>query len=460
MLEMLESFIIESNRFLWGLPMIILLFGTHLYLTFKTGFIQKKMWLGIKLSFTKDESSSGDISQFGALATALASTIGTGNIIGVGTAIALGGPGAIFWCWLTGVFGISTKYAESLIAIKYRVKTKDGRMLGGPMYALERGLHSKWLGILFAIFSVFASFGIGSGVQVNAIAKVVQTNLGIEPWIVGTICSITIAIIIFGGVKKVASICEALVPFMAILYVAGCIVILVYNYDYILPSLNVIVSTAFTKGAVAGGLAGRGVIVASRYGIARGLFTNESGMGSAAIVAAAAQTKNPVRQALVSATGTFWDTVVLCAITGVVLVSSMLKNPEIALMGMQDGGELTSLVFAQIPTFGTFTLVVGIICFAYATILGWSYYGERCAEYLFGKKSLWVYRMFYIMVLFVAPLMSLNLIWLLADSLNALMVIPNVIAVLLLSEVIKKETDKYIDDIDASSYDKIPIVDK
>jgi len=460
MLEMLESFIIESNRFLWGLPMIILLFGTHLYLTFKTGFIQKKMWLGIKLSFTKDESSSGDISQFGALATALASTIGTGNIIGVGTAIALGGPGAIFWCWLTGVFGISTKYAESLIAIKYRVKTKDGRMLGGPMYALERGLHSKWLGILFAIFSVFASFGIGSGVQVNAIAKVVQTNLGIEPWIVGTICSITIAIIIFGGVKKVASICEALVPFMAILYVAGCIVILVYNYDYILPSLNVIVSTAFTKGAVAGGLAGRGVIVASRYGIARGLFTNESGMGSAAIVAAAAQTKNPVRQALVSATGTFWDTVVLCAITGVVLVSSMLKNPEIASMGMQDGGELTSLVFAQIPTFGTFTLVVGIICFAYATILGWSYYGERCAEYLFGKKSLWVYRMFYIMVLFVAPLMSLNLIWLLADSLNALMVIPNVIAVLLLSEVIKKETDKYIDDIDASSYDKIPIVDK
>jgi len=460
MLEMLEWFIIESNRFLWGLPMIILLFGTHLYLTFKTGFIQKKMWLGIKLSFTKDESSSGDISQFGALATALASTIGTGNIIGVGTAIALGGPGAIFWCWLTGVFGISTKYAESLIAIKYRVKTKDGRMLGGPMYALERGLHSKWLGILFAIFSVFASFGIGSGVQVNAIAKVVQTNLGIEPWIVGTICSITIAIIIFGGVKKVASICEALVPFMAILYVAGCIVILVYNYDYILPSLNVIVSTAFTKGAVAGGLAGRGVIVASRYGIARGLFTNESGMGSAAIVAAAAQTKNPVRQALVSATGTFWDTVVLCAITGVVLVSSMLKNPEIASMGMQDGGELTSLVFAQIPTFGTFTLVVGIICFAYATILGWSYYGERCAEYLFGKKSLWVYRMFYIMVLFVAPLMSLNLIWLLADSLNALMVIPNVIAVLLLSEVIKKETDKYIDDIDASSYDKIPIVDK
>lgn len=460
MLEIFESFIIESNRFLWGAPMIILLFGTHLYITFKTGFIQKKMWLGIKLSFTKDESSSGDISQFGALATALASTIGTGNIIGVGTAIALGGPGAIFWCWLTGVFGISTKYAESLLAIKYRVRTRDGRMLGGPMYALERGLHSKWLGVLFAIFSVFASFGIGSGVQVNAIAKVVQTNLGIEPWIVGTICSITIAIIIFGGVKKVASICEALVPFMAIFYVAGCIIILVYNYDYIIPALSVIVSTAFTKGAVAGGLVGRGLMVASRYGIARGLFTNESGMGSAAIVAAAAQTKNPVRQALVSATGTFWDTVVLCAITGVVLVSSMLKNPAIATTGMQDGGELTSLVFAQIPRFGTFTLVVGIICFAYATILGWSYYGERCAEYLFGKKSIWVYRMFYVIVLFFAPLMSLNLIWLLADSLNALMVIPNVIAILLLSNVIKDETDKYINNIDASSNDKIPVVEK
>lgn len=460
MLEMLESFIIESNRFLWGAPMIILLFGTHLYITFKTGFIQKKMWLGIKLSFTKDESSSGDISQFGALATALASTIGTGNIIGVGTAIALGGPGAIFWCWLTGVFGISTKYAESLLAIKYRVRTRDGRMLGGPMYALERGLHSKWLGVLFAIFSVFASFGIGSGVQVNAIAKVVQTNLGIEPWVVGTICSITIAIIIFGGVKKVASICEALVPFMAIFYVAGCIIILVYNYDYIIPALSVIVSTAFTKGAVAGGLVGRGLMVASRYGIARGLFTNESGMGSAAIVAAAAQTKNPVRQALVSATGTFWDTVVLCAITGVVLVSSMLKNPAIATTGMQDGGELTSLVFAQIPRFGTFTLVVGIICFAYATILGWSYYGERCAEYLFGKRSIGVYRMFYVIVLFFAPLMSLNLIWLLADSLNALMVIPNVIAILLLANVIKEETDKYIHNIDAKSNDKIPVVEK
>lgn len=460
MLEIFESFIIESNRFLWGAPMIILLFGTHLYITFKTGFIQKKMWLGIKLSFTKDESSSGDISQFGALATALASTIGTGNIIGVGTAIALGGPGAIFWCWLTGVFGISTKYAESLLAIKYRVRTRDGRMLGGPMYALERGLHSKWLGVLFAIFSVFASFGIGSGVQVNAIAKVVQTNLGIEPWIVGTICSITIAIIIFGGVKKVASICEALVPFMAIFYVAGCFIILVYNYDYIIPALSVIVTTAFTKGAVAGGLVGRGLMVASRYGIARGLFTNESGMGSAAIVAAAAQTKNPVRQALVSATGTFWDTVVLCAITGVVLVSSMLKNPAIATTGMQDGGELTSLVFAQIPRFGTFTLVVGIICFAYATILGWSYYGERCAEYLFGKKSIGVYRMLYVIVLFFAPLMSLNLIWLLADSLNALMVIPNVIAILLLSNVIKEETDKYINNIDASSNDKIPVVEK
>jgi AGCS family alanine or glycine:cation symporter len=460
MLEIFESFIIESNRFLWGAPMIILLFGTHLYITFKTGFIQKKMWLGIKLSFTKDESSTGDISQFGALATALASTIGTGNIIGVGTAIALGGPGAIFWCWLTGVFGISTKYAESLLAIKYRVRTRDGRMLGGPMYALERGLHSKWLGVLFAIFSVLASFGIGSGVQVNAIAKVVQTNLGIEPWIVGTICSITIAIIIFGGVKKVASICEALVPFMAIFYVAGCIIILVYNYDYIIPALRVIVSTAFTKGAVAGGLVGRGLMVASRYGIARGLFTNESGMGSAAIVAAAAQTKNPVRQALVSATGTFWDTVVLCAITGVVLVSSMLKNPAIATTGMQDGGELTSLVFAQIPRFGTFTLVVGIICFAYATILGWSYYGERCAEYLFGKRSIWVYRMFYVIVLFFAPLMSLNLIWLLADSLNALMVIPNVIAILLLSNVIKDETDKYINNIDASSNDRIPVVEK
>ncbi|MFV0394256.1 MAG: alanine/glycine:cation symporter family protein, partial [Coprobacillaceae bacterium] len=379
---------------------------------------------------------------------------------GVGTAIVLGGPGAVFWCWLTGVFGMATKYAESLIAVKYRVQTKDGRMLGGAMYALERGLHSKWLVILFAIFATLASFGIGCGVQVNAIAKVCQTNLGIDPWIIGTICSILTAIVIFGGVKKVASICETLVPFMALFYIIGCIIVLTYNYDYILPALKVIITMAFTKGAAAGGLVGSGLMLACRYGIARGLFSNESGMGSAPIVAAAAQTRNPVRQALVSATGTFWDTVVVCAMTGIVLVSNILKNPDIAITNMSDGGELTSMAFSQIPTVGMLILIVGIIAFAYSTILGWSYYGERCAEYLFGKKVLTLYRILYILILFIAPLLSLNIVWALADSLNALMAIPNLIAILLLSGVIKKETNLYIHDIDKKSTDYIPTIDK
>lgn len=459
-MDILETMVRELNRFLWGMPMIVLLFGTHIFLTIKTGGIQRKLWLGIKLSVTKDSSSSGDISQFGALTTALASTIGTGNIIGIGTAIALGGPGAVFWCWITGAFGIATKYAESLIAIKYRVKTKDGRMLGGAMYALERGLHSKWLGVLFAIFATLASFGIGCGVQVNAIANVCQTNLGIDSWIIGLFCSIITAFVIFGGVKKVASICEALVPFMAIFYMIGCLLILILNKDFIIPALETILSMAFTKGAATGGLVGGGFMLACRYGVARGLFSNESGMGSSPIVAAAAQTRNPVRQALVSSTGTFWDTIVVCAMTGIALVSSILKNPDISIKAMSDGSELTTLAFSQIPYIGKAILVIGILCFAYSTILGWSYYGERCAEYLFGHKILIVYRILYIIILFGAPLISLDIVWALADCLNALMAIPNLIAILLLSDIIKQETKNYLQDINRVCNEKIPLVNK
>ncbi|MCI5481638.1 MAG: amino acid carrier protein, partial [Lachnospiraceae bacterium] len=347
MLDSLQNFITFINGYLWGPPMIILLFGTHLFMTFRTGFIQKKTLRAIKLSVTKDPDASGDISQFGALTTALASTIGTGNIIGVGTAVALGGPGAVLWCWLTGVFGIATKYAESLIAVKYRVKTEDGRMLGGAMYALERGLNMKWLGAAFAFLAALTSFGIGSGVQVNAIAKVVKTNLGIDPWIVGIVVALLTCLVVFGGIKAIASVCEKLVPFMAVFYVVGCIIILGYNYDYILPAIQTICSLAFTPGAAAGGLVGAGIMTAARYGIARGLFSNESGMGSAPIVAAAAQTRNPVRQALVSSTGTFWDTVVVCLMTGLVLVSSILKNPAIDVSSITDGGDLTTLAFRQ-----------------------------------------------------------------------------------------------------------------
>ena len=460
MLDSLQNFITFINGYLWGPPMIILLFGTHLFMTFRTGFIQKKTLRAIKLSVTKDPDASGDISQFGALTTALASTIGTGNIIGVGTAVALGGPGAVLWCWLTGVFGIATKYAESLIAVKYRVKTEDGRMLGGAMYALERGLNMKWLGAAFAFLAALTSFGIGSGVQVNAIAKVVKTNLGIDPWIVGIVVALLTCLVVFGGIKAIASVCEKLVPFMAVFYVVGCIIILGYNYDYILPAIQTICSLAFTPGAAAGGLVGAGIMTAARYGIARGLFSNEAGMGSAPIVAAAAQTRNPVRQALVSSTGTFWDTVVVCLMTGLVLVSSILKNPAIDVSSITDGGDLTTLAFRQIPYIGSFILVIGIITFAYSTILGWCYYGERCVEYLFGKKAFLPYRLLYIAMLIAGPLISLNLVWDLADALNALMAIPNLIALLLLSNVIAKETKHYLNNLDEKDETEIPVVKK
>lgn len=445
----------------WGWGMILLLLGTHLFMTVRTGFIQRKtITKGIKLSVSKEPDADGEVSQFGALATALASTIGTGNIIGVGTAVALGGPGAVLWCWLTGVFGIATKYSESLIAVKYRVKTEDGRMQGGAMYALERGLHMRWLGLIFAVFAGFASFGIGCATQVNAIATVCNENLHINKAVVGIIVGVLTAVVIFGGIKSIARVCERLVPFMALFYVLGCIVILGINYDYIIPAITTICRLAFQPGAAAGGLVGSGIMLAMRYGVARGLFSNESGMGSAPIAAAAAQTRNPVRQALVSSTGTFWDTVVVCLMTGLVLVSTIMKNPAINANEITDGGVLTSLAFDQIPIIGPLILVVGIISFAFSTILGWAYYGERCVEYFAGKKGLIPYRVLYIAVAVIAPVVALDVVWDIADILNALMAIPNLSAVLLLSPVIVKETKKYLDDLDAKDDTEIPVIKK
>ncbi len=460
MLDAIANFIKTSNEWIWGWPMILLLLGTHLFMTVRTGFIQRKIGTGIRLSVEKDPDAEGDVSQFGALTTALASTIGTGNIIGVGTAIALGGPGAVFWCWITGVFGIATKYAESLIAVKYRVKTKDGRMQGGAMYALDRGLHMKWLAVLFAAFGGLASFGIGCATQVNAIATVCQANLKIQPWIVGVVVGALTAMVIFGGIKSIANVCEKLVPFMAAFYVLGCVIILVINGDFLLPAIGTILTLAFKPGAAAGGLVGSGIMMAMRYGIARGLFSNESGMGSAPIAAAAAQTRNPVRQALVSSTGTFWDTVVVCAMTGLVLVSSIMKNSAIDMGSITNGGELTTLAFDQIPVIGPVILVVGMISFAYSTVLGWSYYGERCIEYFAGKKGLIPYRVLYIAVAVIAPVVSLDLVWTAADTLNALMAIPNLVAVLLLSGVVVKETKKYINNLDVKDTDEVPLLDK
>ena len=444
MYEKIYGFVQSVDNVVWGWAMILLLLGTHLFLTIRTGFIQRKtITKGIPLSVSKEDGADGEVSQFGALTTALASTIGTGNIIGVGTAIALGGPGAVLWCWLTGVFGIATKYSESLIAVKYRVKTEDGRMQGGAMYALDRGLNMKWLGIIFAVFAGFASFGIGCATQVNAIAEVCNNNLGIEPWIVGIIVAALTAFVIFGGIKTIASVCEKLVPFMAIFYVLGCLVILVINYDYIIPAIQTICRLAFTKGAAAGGLVGGGIRYAIQYGVARGLFSNESGMGSAPIAAAAAKTKNPVRQALVSSTGTFWDTVVVCLMTGLVLVSTIMKNPTINMDQLSDGGALTSAAFSQIPYLGPFILVVGIITFAYSTILGWHFFGRVNIEYLFGRKATVVYSLLVVAFVVIGSTLKVDLVWSLSDFFNGLMVIPNALALWALSGIVIGIAKKY-----------------
>lgn len=454
-----SSIIEQIGSFLWGWPMIILLLGTHIYLTVILKFPQRKIFTAIKLSFTKDKDGSGDVSQFGALATALAATIGTGNIVGVATAVALGGPGAVLWTWLTGVFGIATKYSEGLLAIKYRVKTSDGTMLGGPMYALERGLNAKWLAILFSIFTAVAAFGIGNAVQANSISMLVKETYHISPWISGAVIAFFTALVILFGIKGIAGVSGKLVPFMAIFYIAGCFVILGINWEYLGASFKLIFESAFTTKAAGGGFVGTTIIMAARYGIARGLFSNESGLGSAPIVAAAAKTRNPVRQALVSATGTFWDTVVVCALTGLVIVSTIVAYPEI---DHTEGAALTKAAFSKIPVFGPILLSVGIITFAFSTILGWSYYGEKAVEYLGGKKLIIWYRVAWILVAFLGSAVNLALIWNIADSMNALMAIPNLIALLLLSKVLIRETNKYLwsGNLDMPDTDEIPTIKK
>ena len=440
-MQHISDFFAAASSLLWGWPMIILLLGTHIFLTIRLRFPQLRMFTAIRLSVKRDSTATGDVSQFGALATALAATIGTGNIIGVATAIALGGPGAVFWCWLTGVFGISTKSAEGLLAIKYRQQTPDGKMLGGPMYALEKGLGWKTMAILFALFTAIASFGIGNTVQANAIATIADNTYGISTWITGAVvCTLTAAVIL-GGVKSIARVCGMLVPFMALCYIAGCIYILFVNSQFLLPAISLIISSAFSPLAAGGGMAGATVMMAARFGIARGLFSNESGLGSAPIVAAAAQTRNPVRQALVSSTGTFWDTVIICALTGIVIVSSIIAYPDI---DYSDGAALTKMAFSKIPYIGAPLLSFGLLTFAFSTILGWCYYGERTVEYLKGKRWTYAYRLLYIIAVFIGSIASLDIVWNIADCMNALMAIPNLLSLLFLNGMLVHETRKYL----------------
>lgn len=437
----INEFFSVTSSLLWGWPMIILLLGTHIFLTIRLHFPQRHILKAIRLSVQRDPDATGDVSQFSSLATALAATIGTGNIIGVATAIALGGPGAVLWCWLTGVFGIATKYAEGLLAIKYREKKPDGKVIGGPMFALEKGLGWRWAAILFAIFTALASFGIGNTVQANAIATLAYETYDISPYITGTVICLLTGAVILGGVKSIARVCATLVPLMALFYILGCIYIIGVNIDYVWPAIKLIVTSAFSPQAAGGGFVGTTVMMAARYGIARGLFSNESGLGSAPIVAAAAQTRNPVRQALVSSTGTFWDTVVICAMTGIVIVSSVLAYPDIT---FDNGAVLTKMAFSKIPIIGTPLLTFGLLTFAFSTILGWCYYGERAVEYLKGRRWMLVYRMIFIVAVFIGSVMQLGVVWNMADCMNALMAIPNLLSLLALNGIIVHETRKYL----------------
>lgn len=429
----------------WGVPLIVLLFGTHLFLTIRTGFIQRHIGKAIKISFSREKEGQGDVTQFGALATALAATIGTGNIIGVSSAIVAGGPGAVFWMWLTGVFGIATKYSEAVLSVKYRVQMPDGTYAGGPMYVLERGLGMKWLGVIFAIFTAIAAFGIGNMTQANSIVELLKEKLNPSSemtlrWIAGSVMALLTAVTILGGVKSIAKVCTVLVPFMAAGYVLGCLLVLINNFGALPQAFADIWNGAWGGQTAAGGLFGAAMKQAVQAGIARGLFSNESGLGSAPIVAAAAQTKNPVRQALVSASGTFWDTVVICALTGLVIVSSGHWTEGLS------KAALTSAAFSDLGAVGSAFLVFGLATFVFSTILGWSYYGERAVEYLLGQKAIKPYRILWVAVVLFGSVQPAAAVWDFSDAANGLMAIPNLIALIALSGVIAAETRKHKDE--------------
>ena len=437
-MQSLENLLGQISDFIWGYPLIILLFGTHIFLTIRLKFIQRFIGKAIKISFGRKKEGQGDISQFGAMTTALAATIGTGNIVGVATAVASGGPGAVLWMWLTGVFGIATKYSEALLSVKYRITTKDGLMAGGPMYVLEKGMNNKFLAVAFAALTAVTAFGIGNMVQANSISHLVDETFQISPWITGIILTALTAIVIIGGIKSISKVCEALVPFMAVFYVLGCSIILIMNFQTIPDTIKLIFESAFTGQAAIGGFLGAGMKEAIRFGIARGLFSNESGLGSAPIVAAAAQTKNPVRQALVSSTGTFWDTVVVCAFTGIVIVNSGDWTQGL------NGASLTKAAFTELPVVGPIVLTIGLLTFVFSTILGWSYYGEKAAEYLFGNKVTKPYRWLWVGFVMIGSVLSLKAVWSFADITNALMAIPNLISLIVLNKVIVKETEDHL----------------
>ena len=456
--EELNVWIQSINDIIWGWPMLIVLLGTHLFLTFKLRFPQRYTFKGIRLSVKSEKDSEGDVSPYAALVTTLAGTIGTGNIVGVATAIVIGGPGALLWCLLTGVLGIATKYAESLLALKYRVKRKDGTVSGGPMYVLGRAMNLKSLAVIFCVFTLIMGFSAGNFIQCNAIAETLNEAYNIDIYITAAVLTISVCSVVFFGLKGIARVCEALVPLMTIVYLVGCIALLVINYEYLWQACVIIVQSAFNPVALGGGVVG-GMMISLQYGVSRGLLSNESGMGSAAIIAAAAKSRNPVRLALISATSTFWDTVVVCTLTGIVAVSGMLAmgfnwNPDYNGMVMQQ-------VFAQIPSVGSHILVMITFTFAFSTVLGWTYCGEKAIEYMYGGNSVKAvrnFRLLWVVATFIGAIMPLHLVWNLGTTAAAFMIIPNIIPLFVLSKQIIRDTRYYLweDRLDEVATEDIP----
>ena len=438
------DFLSSLDSLVWGPPLLVLLVGTGIYLSTRLGLLQVfRLPKALKLIFSAEAKGQGDISSFAALATALAATIGTGNIVGVATAIKLGGPGALFWMWMAAFFGMATKYAEGVLAIKYRTRDANGDIAGGPMHYIVNGMGKHWkpLAIAFSIFGVMvALFGSGTFTQVNSITDSLNNTVGWSPKVISLVLAVLVSIIIFGGIQSISKVAEKIVPFMAIIYILATLTILAFHFDYIIPGLGLVLHSAFTGKAATGGFAGATVVTAIQAGIARGIFSNESGLGSAPIAAAAAKTEEPVEQGLVSMTGTFIDTIIICTLTGLSIIVTGDWSSNL------NGATLTQSAFSSVfGNFGIYTLTISLILFAFTTIIGWCYYGERCFEFLFGVKAIPVYRIVFIAMVALGGYISLEIIWVIADIVNGLMAIPNLIALLALSPIIIKETKHYFD---------------
>ena len=423
------------NDLLWGFPLLVLLMGTHIYFTIKLRFPQRNLLYALKLSLGKADNEDRNLSPFSALATTLAATLGTGNIIGVSTAVALGGPGAVFWCWITGILGMATAYSECYLSVLFRSRNDDGTYMGGPMYVLKNGLHNKYLGGLYAFCTLMAAFGVGCTTQANSVTQAASASFHLSPHPVGIALAVLTGIVIIGGVRSIANLCERTVPAIGFVYLFGCALLLILYHKVLPDACLLIIKDALSFGSVAGGVAGATLQHAVRYGVARGLFTNEAGIGTSSIAAAASHVKEPRIQAYVSMTAVFWDTVVMCLITGLVIVANMLYDPASVANAAETG--LTAAAFAHLPYVGDAFLTISLAAFAITTLIGWSYFGEKATEYLMGKKGIPLYKLAYIVMIYIGAIIPMRLVWESTDLINALMVIPNVLALFCLRKQIK-----------------------